>query len=54
MFPGPMIPIWTGGIDFEEFVNGCLRLRGSARAIDVAALGRDWTRHAVCVEVAFF
>jgi len=31
----------SGGIDIEEFVEGCLRLKGAARSIDLAILERD-------------
>eukprot|EP00439_Symbiodinium_sp_Y106_P023569 s150_g2.t2 len=31
----------SGDIDAEEFVEGLLRLKGPARAIDLAAIGRD-------------
>eukprot|EP00927_Polykrikos_kofoidii_P085098 TRINITY_DN9155_c0_g1_i2.p1 TRINITY_DN9155_c0_g1~~TRINITY_DN9155_c0_g1_i2.p1 ORF type:complete len:849 (+),score=134.75 TRINITY_DN9155_c0_g1_i2:335-2881(+) len=30
-----------GTVDIEEFVNGCLRLRGQARAIDLARMASD-------------
>merc|ERR1712113_829419 len=32
----------SGGVEFDEFVNGCFRLRGPAKAMDLAALGRQW------------
>jgi hypothetical protein len=31
----------SGQIDAEEFVDGCLRLKGSARSIDLAKMGRE-------------
>lgn len=31
----------SGTIDFEEFVNGCIRLQGSARAIDLLLITRE-------------
>lgn len=34
----------TGAINVEEFINGCLRLRGTARAIDLATLMSQTTR----------
>ena len=30
-----------GAVEIEEFLMGCLRLRGSARAIDIAKLIHD-------------
>eukprot|EP00929_Paragymnodinium_shiwhaense_P077436 TRINITY_DN39879_c0_g3_i1.p1 TRINITY_DN39879_c0_g3~~TRINITY_DN39879_c0_g3_i1.p1 ORF type:complete len:670 (-),score=121.30 TRINITY_DN39879_c0_g3_i1:768-2714(-) len=32
----------SGTIDVEEFVEGCLRLKGSARGIDLAKLSKDF------------
>jgi len=47
----------SGTIDAEEFVNGCFRLRGPAKAIDLATLmhetkrmNRKWREHALFVE----
>jgi len=28
----------TGGVDLDEFVGGCLRMRGAARSLDIAVL----------------
>eukprot|EP00405_Crypthecodinium_cohnii_P029335 CAMPEP_0206507074 /NCGR_PEP_ID=MMETSP0324_2-20121206/57269_1 /ASSEMBLY_ACC=CAM_ASM_000836 /TAXON_ID=2866 /ORGANISM="Crypthecodinium cohnii, Strain Seligo" /LENGTH=259 /DNA_ID=CAMNT_0053997175 /DNA_START=146 /DNA_END=925 /DNA_ORIENTATION=+ len=39
----------SGEVDFDEFVNGCFRLRGSAKAIDLAAFMAEysvgWAQH---------
>jgi len=35
----------SGSIDPEEFVNGCIRLHGPAKAIDLAALMSQFHRH---------
>lgn len=47
----------SGEVDYEEFLNGCLRLRGTAKAIDMVTvmiesrrLGKKWARHARTVE----
>merc|ERR1712228_910827 len=34
----------SGAVDWEEFINGCLRLRGPAKAIDLAAFQHDFKR----------
>lgn len=33
-------------IDFEEFVQGCVRIDGPARAADIATFMREWQEHA--------
>jgi hypothetical protein len=47
----------SGQVDYEEFLEGCMRLRGNARAIDVVTvmiegrkLSRKWQAHARVVE----
>lgn len=47
----------SGEIDYEEFLEGCMRLRGNARAIDIVTvmiesrkLSRKWNQHARTVE----
>lgn len=49
----------TGTIDAEEFVMGCLRIHGSAKAIDLTTLmctvhvmQKQWREHAIFVEEA--
>jgi len=47
----------SGEVDYEEFLNGCLRLRGNAKAIDLVTvmiesrkLSKRWAKHARTVE----
>eukprot|EP00929_Paragymnodinium_shiwhaense_P012811 TRINITY_DN120704_c0_g1_i1.p1 TRINITY_DN120704_c0_g1~~TRINITY_DN120704_c0_g1_i1.p1 ORF type:complete len:657 (-),score=104.29 TRINITY_DN120704_c0_g1_i1:257-2227(-) len=35
----------SGMLDAEEFVDGCLRLKGAARSIDLAKLSKDFRSH---------
>lgn len=51
----------SGGIDMEEFISGCIRLRGDAKALDMAVLiyeirriAESFTVHAARVEHALF
>merc|ERR1712228_841234 len=41
----------SGGVDAEEMVNGCLRLRGGAKALDLSLLLYETTRMNQMIEL---
>merc|ERR1712039_323816 len=38
----------SGWVELEEFLSGCLRLRGEAKAIDVLTLMQEFRRYEQC------